>query len=297
MQIKYIARALRLAFVTASVLPYVFGSLINTKNFCFLNFILGLFAVACTHLSANLINDYADAETGADSHDAVFYGFFGGSKLIQEGRFLPKVYFKFAVLFAVIALSCVFALSLLLKSVFIILIYFIIIILSWQYSAKPLQFCYHRLGEFFIFLLFGPALVMGGYFIQTGIFPDLKSFVLSVPFGLFTTAILFANEVPDFITDVKSAKFTWVSLVKQNKTYLAYMLIMFLAFSFVGLSVILGFLKPLALFSLVFISPSLKAVNILRKHYLDKIRLVESSKLTIVVQAGVSVVLILGIWL
>ncbi|MBI4981979.1 MAG: prenyltransferase [Candidatus Omnitrophica bacterium] len=297
MQIKYIARALRLAFVTASVLPYVFGSLINTKKFCFLSFIFGLFAVVCTHLSANLINDYADAKTGADSHDAVFYGFFGGSKLIQEGRFLPEVYFKFAVLFAVIALSCVFALSLLLKSVFIILIYFIIIILSWQYSAKPLQFCYYRLGEFFIFLLFGPALVMGGYFIQTGIFPDLKSFVLSVPFGLFTTAILFANEVPDFITDVKSAKFTWVGLVKQNKTYLAYMLIVFLAFSFVGLSVILGFLKPLALFSLIFIFPSLKAANILRKHYLDKIRLVESSKLTIAVQAAVSVVLILGIWL
>lgn len=297
MQIKYIPRAFRLPFICASALPFIFGSLINKGAFNFLNFLLGLSAVVATHLSANLINDYADAKSGADAHDRTFYGFFGGSKLIQEGKVSEKAYLQLAIFCAVAAILCVIILSLLLRSVFVIVIYSIVIVLSWQYSQKPLRFSYRRLGEVFIFFLFGPALVMGGYFIQAGIFPELKSFILSVPFGLFTTAILFANEVPDFATDIKSGKFTWVSLIGDKNAYLFYLLLESLAFICIGLFVVLGYLKLSAFLSLVFILPVIKAAGILRRFFSDKSKLTESSKLTISVQTGVSIILILGIWL
>ena len=61
-----LVRACRLPFINASVLPFIFGSLINHRNFNLLYFILGLIAVSATHISANLINDYADALSGAD---------------------------------------------------------------------------------------------------------------------------------------------------------------------------------------------------------------------------------------
>ena len=73
-----------LPFLSASVLPFVFGSLIIRDNFNLAGFLLGLVAVMSTHLSANLINDYADSKSGADWQDRSFYGLFGGSKLIQE---------------------------------------------------------------------------------------------------------------------------------------------------------------------------------------------------------------------
>ena len=78
-------RAFRLPFITASTLPFVAGSLFERGNFNFTGFILGFIAVAATHLSANLINDYADSRSGADWGDRHYYGLFGGSKLIQEG--------------------------------------------------------------------------------------------------------------------------------------------------------------------------------------------------------------------
>ena len=63
--INNLVRALRFPFITASVLPFVLGSLIERGDFSFVKFFLGLIAVVCAHLSANLINDYADSKSQA----------------------------------------------------------------------------------------------------------------------------------------------------------------------------------------------------------------------------------------
>lgn len=293
-KLKNLIRALRLPFSTASILPFIFGSLLVRNQFKFLHFILGFFAVLCTHLSANLINDYADSKSGADWLDKKFYGFFGGSKLIQEKVFSEKFYLVASVVCFSLAFTCIVTLAAILKSMSIIVIYLAIVLLAVSYSKKPLQFSYRRTGEFIIFFLFGPVLVMGGYFIQTGIFPTVESFILSLPFGFLTTAILFANEIPDFPEDKKAGKFTWVSIMGPERAYLLYYTLVFCAFLCIILSVVLGFLKPIALLSLIFILPALKAAGILKKFFADKKRLIESSKLTIAVQAVVSIILILG---
>lgn len=294
--LKNIIRALRLPFVSASILPFIFGSLIERQHFNFRGFFLGLIAVAATHLSANLINDYADSRTGVDWQDKSFYGFFGGSKLIQEGIFSEKFYLGLAIFFAAISAFSVVILALILSTASVIVFYLFIIFLSWLYSVKPLQFSYHRIGEFIIFLLFGPALVMGGYFIQTKIFPDMRSFILSLPFGFLTTAILFANEVPDFTQDKEIGKFTWVGFLGPRRAFLLYTLLMVFAFFLIFLNIALGYLGFFAFFSFALIFPVMKAANILRIYPEDKIRLMESSKLTIAAQTFVSLILIADIF-
>ena len=287
------ARALRLPFITASVLPFIFASLIVKQRFNFLYFSLGLISVIATHLSANLINDYADSKSGADWQDRHFWSFFGGSKLIQEKVFSERFYLYSAICFALLAISGILLLSVFLKNFLIIGLYFVIILLSWSYSAKPMQFCYHKWGEVIIFLLFGPAVVMGAYFIQTGIFPDLRSFFLSLPFGFLTTAILFANEVPDFSDDLAVKKFTWVTSIGRQKAFLIYAALLLSAFLSIALTVVLKYLNPLALISLLFIPLAVNATNVLRICFRDKVNLVESSQLTILIHTVVSIILIL----
>ena len=293
--IKNIIRALRLPFLAASVLPFIFGSLAVRKQFNFPAFTLGLLAAAFTHLSANLINDYADSKSGADWQDIRFYGFFGGSKLIQEKVLSEGFYRNAALLCALFAFLSVAALASILNNAILIPLYILVVVLSWQYSARPLQFSYRMLGEFFIFLLFGPLLVMGGYFIQSGIFPGLKGLILSLPFGFFTTAILFANEVPDFSADMKAQKRTWVSVVGQKNSFVLYYALTLAGFLSVSVGIYKEYLAPLAALSFVFIFPAVRAMNILKRHYLDKDKLVQSSRLTIMMQFMVSVILILGI--
>ena len=199
--LKYYIRALRLPFITASLLPFIAGSLAARGDFNLLGFCLGLICVMFTHLSANLINDHADSKSGADWQERAFWGFFGGSKLIQENVLPEAAYIKAAVFFACAGTVCAALISALLRTLLPLSLYAIILALAWLYSRRPLQFSYNRLGELIVFILFGPVPVMGGYFIQTHCFPSFKSFLLSLPFGFLTTAILFANEVPDFKND------------------------------------------------------------------------------------------------
>ncbi|MFH0827204.1 MAG: prenyltransferase [Candidatus Omnitrophota bacterium] len=290
--IKNIVRALRLPFLSASLLPFVFGSLIERHSFNVRGFILGLSAAVATHLSANLINDYADSKSGADWQDSRFYGLFGGSKLIQEKVFSEKFYLRLAVFFAVFSAISVILLAFALNTLSVVGWYLVIIFLSWSYSFGPLRFSYRRWGEVFIFLLFGPCLVMGGYFIQTGIFPDAKSFILSLPLGLLTTAILFSNEVPDFADDRKAGKHTWVSFTGTHAAYRLYFLLVFLAFGAIATSVFLGFLKAVALLSFVFLILAFKAMKTLKVFHAQKDKLLESSRLTIALQTMVGIVLI-----
>ncbi len=144
-------------------------------------------------------------------------------------------------------------------------------------------------------MLFGPAPVMGGYFIQTGIFPDFKSFLLSLPFGMFTTAILFANEVPDFADDQKAGKNTWVSLIGPQNCFIFYYFLIFSGFFLILLNVLFAFLSPFALFTFFFVIPALQAAQIIKKSFENKTELIKSSKLTIMVQNLVAVCLVLVI--
>lgn len=287
--------ALRLPFLSVSILAFVFGSLIDHRDFNLLAFLFGLVAVIATHLSANLINDYADSISGADWQDLKPYKFFGGSKFIQLGLLEEKFYLRTALFCFILGLSCVLILTVIIGEPRTVLYYFIIMFLGWAYSHKPLELSYHRLGEAVIFLLFGPALVMGGYFIQTHIFPDLKSFILSLPLGILTAAILFANEIPDYSDDKKSKKITWVSFLGSGKSYLLYLALTICAFIAIAVNLRLGFLGKVAYISFIFIIPVLKAAKILKNHYSDKGKLVVSSKLTILVHTLVSIVLIASI--
>ncbi|MFA5008469.1 MAG: prenyltransferase [Candidatus Omnitrophota bacterium] len=292
--LKNIIEALRLPFIGASALPFVFGSVIDRRNFTFPGFFLGLLAVVAAHLSANLINDYADSKSGADWQDKNSYKFFGGSKLIQQNIFSERFYLKFAVIFAVVSAFSVLLLSLVLKSFLVVIVYGIVMVLSWFYSVSPIQLSYRRAGEAAIFLLFGPALVMGGYFIQTGIFPDLKSFLLSLPSGFFTTAILFANEVPDFTEDRNVGKNNWVSLIGADKSFLFYCLLIGLGFLSILINVFSGFLSPWACVALILIAPGYLAAKIIKNYHDSKFKLIQSSKLTILMQTFVSICLIVA---
>ncbi len=291
---NYIA-ALRLPFIMASILPFIAGSLILKSGFKILPFLLGLLCVTFTHLGANLLNDYADSKSGVDYKDLESYKLFGGSKLIQKGIFSENFYLALSIYCFIFSFACAALLSLALKNILTLVFYILAVLLSLSYSSKPFQFCYRRLGEFIIFILFGPCLVMGGFFIQTQIFPSLNSFLLSLPFGLFTTLVLFSNEVPDFKDDKESKKFTWVSIIGPEHAYIVYCILVCLGYISIYFNIVMGYLSSVSMFTFIFILALLKAAFILKKFSRDKFILLESSRLTILVQAFIGIILVLDL--
>ncbi len=294
-KVEYWIRALRLPFITASILPFIAGTFLFNGSIDFLRFTLGLISVAATHLGANLINDYADSKSGADWHDKKFYGLFGGSKLIQEGMLSERFYLGASIAFFALAFLSVFFLMALLKSAAVSGFYLLILIMGVSYSHGPLRFSYRYLGEAAIFILFGPALVMGGYFIQSRVFPSASAFVLSIPFGLLSTAILFANEVPDHREDLKAKKFTWVKLTGAEGAYVLYCFLVFAGIISVLVNIRRGALSFICIGSLACVPLILKAGTILKTYYNDKSKLVEASKLTIFVQTVIGLLIVLDL--
>lgn len=292
---KDLSRALRLPFLSVSVLPFIAGSLLARSDFYPFGFIVGLFAVIATHLGANLINDYADSKSGVDWKDKDFYGFFGGSKLIQEGVLSEEFYLKTALIFLALAAALVSLLAFLLQGMSVIVFFAAIAFLAWAYSAKPFQLSHRGLGEAIVFILFGPALVMGGFFIQTLKIFATQSVLLSLSFGLFATAVLFANEVPDLATDQAAGKNTLVSFMGKDKAFILYYCLIIAAYIFIFLSIVFECVGAISFFSFLGVFPAFKAADILRLHPDDKSQLLISSKLTVMTHTISCIFLVLGV--
>lgn len=293
MKLATFGRALRWPFLSASLLPYLYGALLPAASFHVSPFILGLVVVGSLHLSANLINDYADDHSGADWQDKTYYGFFGGSKLIQEGVVSARFYRIAAIVCGVLATLAVLALTILLHQLAVVLCYAAILFLAWTYS-HGLRLAYHRLGEVVIFLLFGPAVIYGGAFIQLGGWPPVSALLLSLPFGFLTTAILVANEVPDCQSDRQVGKRNLINWIGAENGYLLYAALLTACYGCVVAFVLAGYSSVLSLLALLTVPVGWRAISVLRKQWEDKPALTVSSRLTILIHTLVSLCLIAG---
>jgi len=104
-----------------------------------------------------------------------FLDSFGGSKLIQEQR-LSERCISLPRLFSSFWLSVQCRVGLAMQQPMVCGYYALIIMLGIAYSLPPMKLSYRRLGEVVIFFAFRAGDSDGGYYIQTGIFPDAKVF-------------------------------------------------------------------------------------------------------------------------
>lgn len=278
-------KVMRLPFVTASVIPYLIGAafVFRTEGspiFHF-RFFLGLCAVVCCHLGANVFNEYFDAKSGNDWQDVREHVFFGGSKVIQKGLLREEEVFRIGMVLAAVAASSVIALQFLIPDVPIVLFGCGILAAAFFYSAPPLKLVYRGFGEFVIFILFGTAIVAGAYTILTQRLFGLREIILSLPISFLVTAILYVNEVPDYWNDKNVAKNNWVVLSGPNVTWMGYLALISGSFVSVIVCVLWDILPAVSLGLLPLFGIFIRPVLILKNGSRDLEKLKVSSALTI----------------
>lgn len=286
-------RALRLPFCTASALPYTVGALHGDGSWSWPRYGLGLIAVTCTHLAANLLNDYNDSASGVDDQDPTYYGFFGGSKLIQEGRLPPAFYLLGGIVFSLAGLVAVTASAETLGAPSVVLLYLLVLFLAWSYTHPPLRLCYHRQGEATVFLLFGPATVLGGAVLMSGHYWHPGALWLSLPLGLFTAAVLIANEAPDAPNDLAGGKVTLVGWLGAENGWLLFLLTTLLAYALLVVAWWVGWVTSFALLTLLTLPLAFAAAGRIARDPTNKPHAVGSAKQVILLQTVVAVLLIL----
>ena len=289
--------ALRLPFLTVSVFPFLTGTLVS-EPIDWIVFTLGLTLVVCTHLSANLINDYSDSKSGADWHDPTHFGLFGGSKIIQQGTLPAQFFLRTASGLTVVSAAIAIALTIMRGDILILIFFLLLHFWGWAYTQPPLKLAYRRLGELTLFVLCGPAVTIGGRYLQTGRLIELPAILVSIPYGFMIAIVLFTNEVPDYPDDIRSGKRTLVSVFRPQNAWLFHLFCTLSIIISVAICTLFGALSPFSLLTIAAAPLAFWAAWIMMRHHDSKPAMIPACILTVLYHAAVSLVIIVdtAIW-
>ena len=131
---------------------------------------------------------------------------------------------------------------------------------SLSYTAPPLKYKYSAMGEVSVFLMWGPLMVAGAYFVQCQTF-SMDAFWISIPFGALVALVLLANNIRDINHDREKGILTLAIVLGQRKGLLLYSLLVVLAYMAIVLMSIFG---PLYLWSLIVLLSLPLALRLLR---------------------------------
>ncbi len=189
----------RVSVVVMTAISAVIGGLLAIRDDVFDPWLLLLVAVGLVlaHTGSNLVNDFWDYRHGIDTPDSprATYGphpFVEKRRGMQEFLFVTALILAFATAIGVYLTYVagpevlIFALS----GAFVLLFY----------SGGPIPLKYFGLGEIAVFVVWGPLMIGGSYYVMA---EELPGWVLlaSVPYGLGVTTVLFGKHLDKLAFD------------------------------------------------------------------------------------------------
>ena len=151
--------------------------------------------------------------------------------------------------------------------------------IGWAYSAPPFRLNSRGLGELCVAAGF-LAITVGTDFVQRKGFAAAP-FIAGLSYALLVTNLLYINQFPDRTADTAAGKLHWVARLEVQHARWGYALIVVLAYAWLLLSVLLGWLPSLALLALLALPLSVKAACLLFRHAAQPQQLGDAIKLTI----------------
>jgi len=205
----------------AAIAPVVVATALAAPDFNWFRAALALKVAVWLQIGVNFANDYSDGVNGTDA-DRV-----GPTRLVASGMATASAVKTAAfVSFGVASIAGVW-LSLL-TSPWLILIGVISIAAAWGYTGGKNPYGYKGLGELSVFLFFGVVATMGTYYAQTEKI-TLLSFIVSIPMGALSCAILSINNLRDRPKDALVGKLTVAVRIGDRNARLMYVALLALA--------------------------------------------------------------------
>lgn len=211
----------------------------------------GLLAVAVlglvvAHAANNMINDFFDLEGGIDTDDYVRaqyapHPILSGwvTKRQLGAAILLANAIDLAILLFLVSqrgpLVAAFALGGLFVSVF--------------YVAPPIRLKHIGLGEPGVFLVWGPLMVVGTFFVATGEIPSW-TWIASLPYAILVTTVLFGKHIDKIEADRKKGVRTMPVLLGERRARLVAQALMVAYYPIVVGAALAGWIGPWVLVSL-----------------------------------------------
>ena len=293
-QMNIYVRALRLPFLTGSLIPVLLaaGQAYHHGFFRGFELLLVLIGVGSLHLASNLINDYFDAR-GSDLLNLHPTPFSGGSRVIQEKSLSARKVFILAVLF--FAIGSITGLILLgMGYPYVALVGLLGLLAGLLYSTEPVKFMSRGFGEITIFLAFGPLITWGTYYVMTDHL-TWPAFFLGFPLGFLITAVIWINQFPDFQADRAAQKNNLVVRLGLGPSRWIYLFLMILPFLFLFFLLESQKISFLILLAWLALPLALKGIRIFWKNFQTFEQIIPAQALTIQTHMALGVLMLAGV--
>ena len=129
------------------------------------------------------------------------------------------------------------------------------------YTAAPLNYKYKALGEFSVFLMWGPLMVTGAYYVQQQAV-SADALLISIPFGVLVALVLLANNIRDVVHDRSKGIQTLAIVLGERRGISVYLALIVAAYLAVVAMAVFG---PLTAWSLIVLLSTPLAVKLLRQ--------------------------------
>lgn len=226
----------------------------NRPSFNYIVLLACLVVAISLQIGVNYANDYSDGKKGTDDVRV------GPMRLVGSGTASAKsVFIAMCISFFIASVAGLFVASQ--SSWWLILIGAICISLAYLYTGTKFAYGYFGFGELVVFICFGLVATYGTYFSTTeSIIGNSDTFVLVASFipGMFSVAILLANNIRDIETDRASNKKTLPARVGHKNAITLFKIAILLIFIAIAT---VGFKYHWALIALI-VSPFLGMLNI-----------------------------------
>jgi 1,4-dihydroxy-2-naphthoate octaprenyltransferase len=210
------------------------------------------------HTGTNLIGEYFDYKKGVDRPET-----FGSSRILVEGLMKPKT----VLMGGYLCFALGFALGLILVAyhgVPMLVLGIIGLLGGMFYTGIPFGYKYIALGDLFVYLMFGPLMVIGANFALTGVI-DYNLFLISIPVGCLVASILIANNLRDIKHDKEAGITTTAVLLGAKATKVEYIAIVAIAYFSVIIMAAFSMIPLWTLIVLVSAKPALDNIKMIAK--------------------------------
>jgi 1,4-dihydroxy-2-naphthoate octaprenyltransferase len=205
----------------AAIAPVVVATALVGTDFNWFRAALALKVAVWLQIGVNFANDYSDGVKGTDE-DRV-----GPIRLVGSGLATAKSV-KAAAFISFGIASVAGTWLAFLTSPLLIVLGILSIAAAWGYTGGKNPYGYRGLGELSVFLFFGVIATMGTYYTQTEEI-TLLSFVVSIPMGALSCAILAVNNLRDRPKDELVGKLTIAVRIGDRKARFMYVALLALA--------------------------------------------------------------------
>ena len=184
----------------AAIAPVLVASALAGSDFNWFRAALALKVSLWLQIGVNFANDYSDGIKGTDAIRI------GPTRLVGSGLATARSV-KFAAFISFgIASICGLWLAIL-TSPILIAVGILSIAAAWSYTGGRKPYGYSGFGEISVFVFFGLVATMGSYYVQTQRI-TLMSFIVAIPMGALSCALLAINNLRDLDQDAIAGKKT-----------------------------------------------------------------------------------------